>query len=94
MNLFGGSPTLAIFAITFFSLKYTIMIPGPPKLVICPFCGAMKELMTLANNMEKCSEVLSSISTVEMTDFEKNVYVGIKERMKKGDTRVFIINEE
>lgn len=25
------------------------MIPGPPKLVICPFCGAMKELMTLAS---------------------------------------------
>lgn len=52
------------------------------------------ELYREANNMEKCSEVLSSISTVEMTDFEKNVYVGIKERMKKGDTRVFIINEE
>ena len=47
------------------------------------------ELYREANEMEKCAEVLNAISYDPLEDFEKGIYVGIKERMEKNDTVVF-----
>ena len=42
-----------------------------------------------ANEMEKCAEVLNSMSYGQLQDFEKVIYAGIKERMEKKDNVVF-----
>lgn len=54
---------------------------GPPLL--------KAEFYRQANEMEKCAEVLASISYDELKDFEKGIYDGIKDRMEKKDTAVF-----
>lgn len=47
------------------------------------------ELYREANEMEKCTEVLSVMSGKGMNSFERGIYDEIKERMERGDTKVF-----
>ena len=42
-----------------------------------------------ANEMEKCAEVLESISYDQLQDFEKGIFEGIKMRMEKKDVAVY-----
>jgi len=42
-----------------------------------------------ANEMEKCAEVLESISYDQLQDFEKGIFEGIKMRMEKKDIAVY-----
>ena len=49
------------------------------------------ELYREAGNMQKSSEVLSQINPEELRDGELKVYLGIKERITKGDKGVFKI---
>ena len=42
--------------------------------------------------MEKCAEVLDSITYDQLKDFEKDIYDGIKTRMEKKDPIVFKLN--
>ena len=46
-----------------------------------------------ANEMEKCQEVLNSISYDQLEDFEKGIFDGIKTRMDKKDNAVFKLYE-
>ena len=39
--------------------------------------------------MEKCAEVLESISYDQLKDFEKEIFEGIKMRMEKKDVAVY-----
>ena len=50
------------------------------------------ELYREANEMEKCAEVLDSITYDQLKDFEKDIYDGIKTRMEKKDPIVFKLN--
>ena len=49
------------------------------------------EMYREINEMQKCSEILSSVSPEQLDDFEMKIYCGIKERMEKGDNKVFRI---
>ena len=49
------------------------------------------EIYREINEMQKCSETLSSITPELFNDFEMKIYCGIKERMEKGDNKVFRI---
>jgi hypothetical protein len=39
--------------------------------------------------MKECKEVLESIPYNELEDFEKSIFNDIKQRMEKGDNKVF-----
>ena len=45
--------------------------------------------------MEKCAEVLSQIEQKNLNYYEEKTFIAIKERMEKGDRRVFelVFNE-
>ena len=47
------------------------------------------ELYREANEMEKCAEVLSKIEEKNLNYYEGKIFIAIKERMEKGDRRVF-----
>ena len=47
------------------------------------------ELYREANFMKECKEVLESIPYNELEDFEKSIFNDIKQRMEKGDNKVF-----
>lgn len=53
------------------------------------------ELYREANEMEKCAEVLSQIEQKNLNYYEEKTFIAIKERMEKGDRRVFelVFNE-
>lgn len=57
------------------------MIPGNAKIVKCPYCGTEK--------MKECAEILSSIPYDSLQDYEKSIYMGIKERAQNNDIKVF-----
>jgi hypothetical protein len=42
--------------------------------------------------MQKCKETLSDIAAQQMEEFEMIIYNDIKERMEKGDNKVFKLN--
>lgn len=54
------------------------------------------ELYREANEMEKCAEVLSEIEQKSLNYYEGKTFMAIKERMERGDRRVFelVFNEE
>ena len=54
-------------------------------------CQTWGEIYREINEMQKCSETLSSITPELFNDFEMKIYCGIKERMEKGDNKVFRI---
>lgn len=49
------------------------------------------EIYREINEMQKCSAILSSICTEHLNDSQMGIYCEIKERMEKGDNRVFRI---
>lgn len=53
------------------------------------------ELYREANEMEKCAKVLSQIEQKKLNYYEEKTFIAIKERMEKGDRRVFelVFNE-
>lgn len=50
------------------------------------------DLYRQANEMQKCKETLSDIAAQQMEEFEMIIYNDIKERMEKGDNKVFKLN--
>lgn len=50
------------------------------------------ELYREAGEMEKCSEVLQAINPSDLDDFNRTIFFKIKERMERGDRKVFRIN--
>lgn len=49
------------------------------------------EIYREINEMQKCSAILSSVCTEHLNDSQMGIYCEIKERMEKGDNRVFRI---
>ena len=49
------------------------------------------EIYREVNEMQKCAETLSSVSTEQFNDYQMKIYCGIKERLEKGDNKVFRI---
>lgn len=54
-------------------------------------CLGKAELYRLANNMEKCADILSEIDMEDLDIFNRKVYHDIKKRMEAGDCKVFKI---